>query len=98
MKILLDVPEPSEEPTKGPGFLIRELFVFVAEDAEGAEGIISGSGVICGQVALLPFVTSDKARVDGLKERAVAVARMARKRVRLLRLSTREDLGVIWEP
>lgn len=72
---------------------IKELFAFVAEDSGPEdEGII---GMSLGGDLMMPLVGADMARVESLKPAARQIAWLTGKKVKLLRFSTREDLGVI---
>lgn len=91
--------DASDDPNRGPGFQITEAWFFVAVDPDdGAEGVIGVTKMMGGREVFLPLVASDAARRDSYYEEAVKIARMSRQSVRLVRLSHREDLGIIWSP
>lgn len=71
---------------------IKEMFAFVSEDSGPEdEGIVAMS---MGEV-MMPLVGADIARAESLKPVARQIALLTRKKVKLLRFSTREDLGEI---
>jgi len=69
---------------------IDEVFLFVAEDDTG-EGII---GELMGD-NWVPFVCADLARVNQLRPRAELIAKTTKKKVKLIRYSTRTEMEVI---
>ena len=82
---------PSIHDPGGLGFVIREVFVFVAVHGDGDEGVVGA--LIGGQWMLL--VAADPVRVEALRPYAEHAARVSGKPVRLVRFSTRSELGVI---
>ncbi len=78
------------QPTNGTDKLrINEVFVFVATDEHGDEGIPafqSSAGM------WMPLVAADRARVDSLRPMAKEIAKMTGSSIKLIRMSTREDL------
>lgn len=90
--------DPSEEPSKGPGFTITAMWAFVAVDDAGAEGIMAMSGMTGGREMLHPLITSNPDHLEGMRQVAIKLGRKGRKAVRLVRFNGREDLGIVWEP
>lgn len=70
---------------------ITELYAFVSVD-EGGEGVIGQTCVIGGKLTFMPFVCADKERMEMLKPVAKHIAEEMNKKVRLIRLSVREEL------
>lgn len=70
---------------------IDEVFVFVSSDEKG-EGIIGQTIKMIGQNVFMPFVCSDKARMELLKPLAKKIAKESGKKIKLIRLSAREEI------
>lgn len=72
---------------------IDEVYVFVAKDATGNEGIPACeiNGII------LPLVCADKERIDSLRRIAKEMGDEIGIEVKLVRYSTREELETITE-
>jgi hypothetical protein len=70
---------------------ITEVYVFASE-YEGGEGIIGQPVEMDGQPIFMPFVCVDKARMEYIKPMAKMIAEHTGKRVKLIRLSAREEL------
>jgi hypothetical protein len=74
---------------------IDEVFVFIAQDADG-EGVPAFVTDIGWGPVALPLVCADKARVDSLRERARVLGQQSGKRIILARFSVREEVETIW--
>ena len=80
-------------------FVIDEVYLFVATDAEG-EGV---PAIRLGDMAM-PLFAADVARVESLKQAATQVARESGKAVKLVRFTQRQEIATIdpatgkWEP
>lgn len=70
---------------------IDQVFAFVSSDEKG-EGIIGKTVQLMGQTVFMPFVCSDKARMESLKPLAKKMAKETGKKVKLIRLSIREEI------
>lgn len=70
---------------------IDEVFAFVSVDEKG-EGIIGQTVQLMGQTVFMPFVCADKARMESLKPLAKKMAKEAHKKIKLIRLSIREEI------
>lgn len=70
---------------------ITELWAFVSSDKDG-EGIVGQTMNIAGESTFMPFVCSDKARMESLKPFAKRIAKESGKKVKLIRLSVREEI------
>lgn len=70
---------------------ITEVYVFASVD-EGGEGVVGESVNLGMQNVFMPFVCADKARMESLKPRAKEIARLSGKKIKLIRLSVREEL------
>lgn len=78
------------------GFVIKELWAFVAIDPEdGDEGVV-GAELTPGM--FMPFVAADGTRLEQLRDLARGIGRARNVTVKLIKLSTREDLEVIYAP
>lgn len=75
----------------GTGHIIDELFVFVATQSEGNEGVVSTP--MGG--ATVPLVASDRGRMEALIPGAQAMADASGQTITVARLSVREDVLVI---
>lgn len=70
---------------------ISELYAFVSVD-EGGEGVIGQTVTMCGREVFMPFVCADKERMESLKPMAQRIAEFGKKKVKLIRLTNREEL------
>lgn len=70
---------------------IDEIFAFVSVDEKG-EGVIGQTIKIAGQNVFMPFVCADKARMESLKPLARQIADERNIKVKLIRLSVREEI------
>lgn len=75
----------------GTGFVIHELWAYVAVHADSDEGVIGAS--INGMV--MPLVAADRTRLDELRPYAERAAAFAGKPVKLVRFTAREDVETI---
>jgi len=75
---------------------ITEVYCFVSVDERG-EGIIGHSMEIpeTGQQMMMPFVCADKARMESLKPLAKKMSLESGMKVKLIKLTNREELEVI---
>lgn len=69
-------------------FKIKTISAYLAEDENGAEGII---GQFLGD-SWLPFVMADETRIQSLRPFAQKIKESSNKKVKLVRFSVREDL------
>jgi hypothetical protein len=67
---------------------ITELFVFIATDNDGNDGIVSTS---VGPIHA-PMVTSKRRVVEMMKLKAAEISRITREPITLLRFSNREEI------
>jgi hypothetical protein len=70
---------------------IETLWAFFSIDA-GGEGVCAGP---LGPFPVVPYIAADKARLDDLRPRAVAIAKRFGKPVRLAKFTKREDVEII---
>ena len=70
---------------------IEEMFVYVAEDSEG-EGIAAFGPV---EGMMIPLVGADVARSESIRAVAQFVADTSGRTLKILRFTTREQIGVI---
>lgn len=75
---------------------ITEIYAFVSID-EGGEGVIGQTIPMGGREVFMPFVCADKDRMESLRPLALNIAKMGNKRVKLIKLTQREELEV-YEP
>ena len=67
---------------------IDEVYVFISKDEKGNEGVI---GQKIGD-SWMPFVAADKARLDALILMARELAKHTNKKIKLIKLTKREDI------
>ena len=80
--------------TPGENYLeqITEIYAFVSKDKNG-EGLISMNMPLPdGHEMMMPFVCSDKARMESLKPFAIQIGKATGKTVKLIKLTNREEL------
>jgi len=77
--------------TGGVGFVIRDLYAFLAVHADGDEGVV---GMPVGG-SMLPLVAADRERLEALRPYARAAARASGLSIRLVRFTAREEIEVI---
>ncbi len=70
---------------------ITEVYCFVSVD-EGGEGIIGQTMNIQGKEIFMPFVCADKNRMESLKPLAKQIAVLGNKKVKLIKLTSREEM------
>jgi hypothetical protein len=70
---------------------IDELFVFISSDENG-EGVIGQTVKIMDQTVFMPFVCADKERMESIKPAAQKIAKEGGKKIKLIRLSVREEI------
>lgn len=76
---------------------IDEVYVFIAENP-GGEGVVGGTMDIPGiGPSFIPFIASDRSRVDQLMPIAKMLAGAQRRPIRLVRFTTREEMETITE-
>lgn len=80
-----------------PTSVITELWAFVSVDDDGVEGLVAAP--FGSPDNLLPLIAADRARLDSLRPIARQIARATGAKIRLLKLTGREDQGevVAWE-
>jgi hypothetical protein len=72
---------------------ITEMYAFVSVD-EGGEGLVGMTMNIQGKETFMPFVCSDKDRMESLKPIAKNMAKAHNKKIKLIKLTQREELEV----
>lgn len=70
---------------------IDEIYAFVSVDQNG-EGIVGQTVQMMGQTVFMPFVCADKARMESIKVAAKKIAKESGKKIKLIRLSVREEI------
>lgn len=70
---------------------IDEVYAFVSVDEKG-EGIIGQTVQLRGDIVFMPFVCADKARMESLKPLAKEIAKESGRKIKLIRLSVREEI------
>lgn len=76
----------------GLGFVITEVYAYLAVHDDGDEAV---AGATMPDGTLMPLIAADPARLEALRPYAEAVARLAGKRIRLVRFTTRTDIETI---
>ena len=77
-------------------FKVQEVYVFISEAEDGDEGIIAQIIDMVGveMPVYMPFVAADKKRLQQLKPMAQKIAKESGKKVKVIRLSVREEIEV----
>lgn len=70
---------------------IEEVYCFVSVD-EGGEGIIGQQMNLPNGKTFMPFVCADKGRMESLKPLAKEIALHTGKKIKLIRLTNREEI------
>ncbi len=70
---------------------ITEIYCFVSVD-EGGEGVIGQQVDMPNGTTFMPFVCADKARMESLKPLAKNIAERTGKKIKLIKLTNREEL------
>jgi hypothetical protein len=70
---------------------IEEVYIFASSDKDG-EGILGQTIEMMGKPIFMPFVCADKKRMESLKPLAKKIAKESGKKVKLIRLSVREEI------
>jgi len=70
---------------------ITEVYVFASCD-EGGEGVVGQTVNIMGRETFMPFVCADKERMESIKPLAKQIAKETGKKIKLIRLTTREEI------
>lgn len=78
----------------GVGFVIRDVYVFVAVHADGDEGV---PAVDLGGT-MMPLIAADPVRLEELRPLAARIARLSGKPLKLVRFTTREEIETIDPP
>ena len=71
---------------------IDQCWIFISVDEHGNEGACAASMPPFGMV---PLIACDEARLESLRPMAKQIAGMTGKTIKLIRLTTREDLEII---
>lgn len=79
------------DPGRGMGFVIADIYAFVAVHPDGDEGILGQS---IGGV-LMPLIGADLTRLQQLRPMAEQIAKESGKVVKLVRFTNRTELDVI---
>jgi hypothetical protein len=77
--------------THGVGFVIRDLYAFLAVHADGDEGVAAAQ--LGGN--WLPLIAADPVLLEALRPIAQATARETGVTIRLVRFTQREELEVL---
>lgn len=70
---------------------ITEVYCFVSSDEDG-EGVIGERMNLGGQLTMVPFVCADKKRMEDLKPLAKEIGRITGKKIKLIKLTHREEI------
>jgi hypothetical protein len=74
------------------GLKVNTIYAFIAEDADGTEGII---GQLMPDNSWLPFIAADEERLSQLKLFAQKISNVTKKEIKLIKLSKREDVELL---
>lgn len=69
-------------------FKIKSVWAFISED-EGGEGLVGAPMMGMGT---MPLIAADEARLKDLKPLAREVAKLTKKKIKLIKLTMREDI------
>lgn len=75
-------------------FKIESVRAFISEDENGEEGILAMSAGL----VMMPMICADQARFERMRPLALSIAMMMKKRVKVIKLSQREDLEILYDP
>ena len=79
-------------------FTVEELYVFVEILEDGREAIVQTGTVGPNRtVQIVPLITANNVMADKMKDIAQKHANQVHRKIRLLKLSTREDIETIEE-
>lgn len=70
---------------------ITEVFVYASSDKDG-EGVIAQTIDTPDGMMMMPFICADRDRMESLRPMAERIARESGKKIKLIRLSVREEL------
>lgn len=70
---------------------IDEIYLFVSQDEDGNEGIISFPS----KIGQLPLIAADKARLDSLRPAAISMKKLTPKKIVLIKFTTREEIEIL---
>lgn len=73
--------------TKGVGFVINDIYAYLAVHKDGDEGIVGFDGT--------PLIAADLVRLQETRPIAEAIAKRTGMTIRLVRFTTRTELDVI---
>jgi len=99
--IKTDTTDAKDDPARGPGYKVQEVWIYVAVDPEtGSEGVIAVGGTVMGERTMLPLVFTDQKRglSPAMREHAIRAGRMDRKEVRFLHFTNREKVETVYVP
>ena len=71
---------------------IEEVYCYVSVDEKGNEGIVAQTMELAGSTVMMPFVAADKVMMERLDPLAHKIAKKTGKKIRLIRMSSRETL------
>lgn len=77
------------------GFKIKTLHAFIAEEADGTEGVI---GQLLSNGVMMPFVGADPERIKSLYPLAQKIAASTNHNIKLVKFTMREDIEIIKAP
>lgn len=70
---------------------IDSVWLFISQDADGNEGLVAAT---LGQL-FTPLIAADKERLDQLRSIALESSKLTKKKIKLIRLTAREEIEVI---
>lgn len=69
---------------------IEEVYCYVSVDENGNEGIVAQTMELAGSTVMMPFVAADRVMRDRLDPLAKQIQKKTGKKIRLLRMTSRE--------
>lgn len=73
---------------------IKEVYMFISEDSKG-EGICAVQMGNDDDMIMMPLIGADKERIESLEKYAAFLAKKEGKRIKLIKLTQREDLRYV---
>lgn len=71
--------------------VITEMWAWISTNPEG-EGVLAVQAIIDGELTWMPLIGADQERMNSLRPQAITIANRERWTIKLIHLSTREDL------
>jgi len=73
---------------------ISEVWAWISSNEEG-EGVLAIQALMDGELMWMPLISADQERMAALRPQAIGIAQRKQMTIKLIHLSTREDLETI---